>query len=135
MTFMHVICSDHFLPAGTSVKLLEALQERLGPDSIKKLVANDKQDAQQRTIAMVACFNKPTSDRSVELLKYLIDFCGIDINYKCKFGTCLMQAIDANNMDIVRFLIEKLGLSAAQQDENGTSALYMAVFKGNLTMV
>mmetsp|Transcript_19816 Transcript_19816/g.18862 ORF Transcript_19816/g.18862 Transcript_19816/m.18862 type:complete len:81 (+) Transcript_19816:319-561(+) len=78
---------------------------------------------------MVACKFKHLS-----IVKILVDSGRCNVLYKSANGTSLLTAAEGGSLDILNYLCALPGVKINDQDESGTTALYVAVFRGNLEM-
>ena len=66
-------------------------------------------------------------------MQFLVEKCKANVLYASKTGTPLISAIDALNLQVVKYLVEgPAKVSVNHRDANGMSAYYYAVYKGDL---
>lgn len=94
-------------------------------DIVKKLInngANIYVKHNHRNLLMESC-----SWRNIEMVKYILEYTNIDINYTDNYGqTALMYAVYALDIDIVKLLVSKFNIDILIEDNDGNSALSIA---------
>jgi ankyrin repeat protein len=71
----------------------------------------------------------------LELLKFFVEDCDIDCNFRNDFGeTPLFFAVENVHMTVIRYLIEEQHAKISFTDRNNDHVLYISAWKGDLTV-
>jgi ankyrin repeat protein len=74
---------------------------------------------------------KTNTPEEIKKIKNLIENPQTDINQKNNNGTCLYEAVSAENKDVVKLLLENKNIDPNSENEDLYSPLYLAVWREN----